>query len=95
MAAPLNDALVLSGASLGSIAPSSTVAATTAGLATRIYEVWTTKECWIKVGSTAVTTSNGYNLSTSARPRVVFVNQTLSAICTAAASGVLFYHRVG
>ena len=80
----------------GTIAPSSTVAVTTAGLPHGAYELWSTVGCWIKVGSTTVTTATGYRMETTSRPIVQFgEGQYLSAVCTAAASGVLAYHRVG
>jgi len=89
--------LKINGGAQGTLAPSTTVVATTAGsIPHGAYELWSTVGCWIKVGSTAVTTDNGYRMETTSRPIVeIGDGRVLSAVCTAGASGVLAYHRVG
>ena len=63
------------------------------------YTIWTTTDCYIKIGppdASAVTTANGWILYTGSMPPPITITagSVLRAI-TASASGTLSYHKVG
>ena len=63
------------------------------------YTIWTTTDCYIKIGSasdSAVTTATGWILYSGSMPPPITITagSVLRAI-TSSASGTLSYHKVG
>lgn len=70
----------------------------TAALDAGTYAVWSTTDCFLKVGTTAsdVTIGTGYPLYSAATPLTVIVpDQYKIGAITSSAIGTLSYHKVG
>lgn len=95
-AAHVSDAISISGFVRGTDLALTTTGAQTDLLAGGIYDVWTTADCFLKIGVTAsdVTTTTGYPVWMGNVISLVVPDQERIGAIVASGTAVLSFHRV-